>query len=156
MGHRLQPNPVAGPALADTDPLPPITVEDLARTDAGEADERRPRPGLDPPWCTWKPSPRPKPRALSATPRRPALRLGRRRRPTTGHRREATHRPTLERQERATPNLPAPPSDDLVPAGNGPGRIGMGVGLGRTEHEGWCRDLADDKRRVGVSGGRKS
>ena len=49
MGHRLQPNPVAGPALADTDPLPPITVEDLARTDAGEADERRPRPGLDPP-----------------------------------------------------------------------------------------------------------
>ena len=31
MGHRLQPNPVAGPALADTDPLPPITVEDLAR-----------------------------------------------------------------------------------------------------------------------------
>ena len=46
------------------------------------------------------------PRALSATPRRPALRLGRRRRPTTGHRREATHRPTLERQERATPNLP--------------------------------------------------
>ena len=50
MGHRLQPNPVAGPALADTDPLPPITVEDLARADAGEADERRPRPGLDPPW----------------------------------------------------------------------------------------------------------
>ena len=48
MGHRLQPNPVASPALANTDPLPPITVEDLARTDAGEADERRPRPGLDP------------------------------------------------------------------------------------------------------------
>ena len=48
MGHRLQPNPVAGPPLADTDPLPPISVEDLARTDAGEANERRPRPGLDP------------------------------------------------------------------------------------------------------------
>ena len=28
----------------------------------------------------------------------------------------------------------------------------MGVGLGRTEHEGWCRDLADDKRRVGCLG----